>query len=379
MEPDRIIRPTLLLDKNIAIANIRRIVDKCRSGNVILRPHFKTHQSKMVGRWFRDAGIERITVSSVSMADYFISDGWKDVTIAFPYNPREHHLIESLAQRARLTLTIPGLDSASIIARQARSNLDIMIKVDTGYNRSGTAWDNVTAAGRIIEEISGNSNLHIRGLLTHAGNTYKSGSPEKVISDFNESRDRILLLRERLGLSDLIVSVGDTPSASLADDFTGIDELRPGNLVFYDLTQQSAGVCRLQDIAVAMACPVVENRNDHGTIVIYGGSVHLSKESININGSNVYGQLVELNNNGWTETEYPVYVTSLSQEHGIATIPEEMAGRYKPGDIVGILPVHSCLTADIAGSYMLTDGSRADHLSERKSDSNEPEEYPETW
>jgi len=36
---------------------------------------------------------------------------------------------------------------------------------------------------------------------------------------------------------------------------------------------------------------------------------------------------------------------------------------FKIGDIIGILPVHSCLTADLMKEYLLTDGSRADHLS----------------
>ena len=59
---------------------------KAKNNNIIFRPHFKTHQSKKVGEWFREEGVDKITVSSVSMAKYFIEHNWKDITIAFPFN-----------------------------------------------------------------------------------------------------------------------------------------------------------------------------------------------------------------------------------------------------------------------------------------------------
>ncbi len=56
---------------------------------------------------------------------------------------------------------------------------------------------------------------------------------------------------------DIIISYGDSPSCSLADDLNGFDEIRPGNFVYYDVMQYHIGSCQMDDIAVAAACPVV--------------------------------------------------------------------------------------------------------------------------
>ena len=59
-----IVRPTLILDKEVCLRNIERMAEKAKAKNLLFRPHFKTHQSATVGEWFRDAGITAITVSS---------------------------------------------------------------------------------------------------------------------------------------------------------------------------------------------------------------------------------------------------------------------------------------------------------------------------
>jgi len=75
----KIVKPTLLLDEQRAVQNIERMVEKAGKNGVLLRPHFKTHQSAEIGEWFRSRGVHAITVSSVDMAEYFIDHGWKDI------------------------------------------------------------------------------------------------------------------------------------------------------------------------------------------------------------------------------------------------------------------------------------------------------------
>ena len=81
---DTIKKPTLLLNANQTRKNIQWMVQKAGAEDIRLRPHFKTHQSAVIGEWFREAGVTAITVSSVDMAAYFADHGWKDITIAFP-------------------------------------------------------------------------------------------------------------------------------------------------------------------------------------------------------------------------------------------------------------------------------------------------------
>ena len=81
-----IIRPTLVIDKEVCLRNIENMVKKAADHKLRFRPHFKTHQAAKIGEWFKLFGVDAITVSSVRMAEYFASNGWKDITLAFPVN-----------------------------------------------------------------------------------------------------------------------------------------------------------------------------------------------------------------------------------------------------------------------------------------------------
>jgi D-serine deaminase-like pyridoxal phosphate-dependent protein len=50
------------------------------------------------------------------------------------------------------------------------------------------------------------------------------------------------------------------------------------------------------------------------------------------------------------------YVAKLSQEHGILKVTQTQFKNFQVGDLVEIIPVHSCLTANLAKNYFTTDG-----------------------
>ena len=153
------------------------------------------------------------------------------------------------------------------------------------------------------------------------------------------------------------ISLGDTPSSTLCTNFNEVDELRPGNFVFYDLMQQNLGVCSFDDIAVRMVCPVVAKHLSRNEIVIYGGAIHLSQDSIvNINGKKMFGRIVIQKEGEKTLLEPLNYVAKLSQEHGILKVTQTQFKNFQVGDLVEIIPVHSCLTANLAKNYITTDG-----------------------
>src|SRR3990170_7699549 len=111
MNFDLINQPTLLLDPHRCKNNIRKITEKALTQNFQLRPHFKTHQSHMVGSWFRDEGVDKITVSSVGMAAFFAMNDWNDITIAFPVNIRQIEQINNLIETVKLSLLVEDADS----------------------------------------------------------------------------------------------------------------------------------------------------------------------------------------------------------------------------------------------------------------------------
>jgi len=64
-----IIQPTLVLNKTRCLQNIELMAEKAKRHKLSFRPHFKTHQSAEIGSWFRMFGVDKITVSSVNMAN----------------------------------------------------------------------------------------------------------------------------------------------------------------------------------------------------------------------------------------------------------------------------------------------------------------------
>jgi D-serine deaminase-like pyridoxal phosphate-dependent protein len=356
---DDIQKPTLLLDLQKMEANIRRMTEKTSRMGIRFRPHFKTHQSRVIGESFRELGVKRITVSSVDMARYFASAGWRNITIAFPVNLRQLDEIEALAREIKLGLLVESEASAAYLAKHMKAPARIWIEIDTGGRRSGVAWEDYESLYHIVEALKPASNLRLRGLLTHAGHTYAAPSPDEICRTFQRSVATINQSRAALTLRydmEVDVSVGDTPGCTLCEVFGPVDEVRPGNFIFYDAEEYSWGVCRAEDIAVALACPVVAVHPERNEAVLYGGAIHLSKDFFEQDGLRKYGLVSLPEGKGWSEPLPDTYISSLSQEHGVMKSTPDVLAKLNPGDLVMVLPAHSCLTVQAMGAYLTLDG-----------------------
>lgn len=355
--PIQIHKPTLLLNETICKDNIKRMAAKVQQAGVRFRPHFKTHQSGLVGRWFRQEGINAITVSSVSMARYFAAHGWDDICIAFPVNLAEITELNHLAKSIDLKVVVESAKVVDQLGSLLENELGVYIKVDVGAGRTGIPMDNSEKVKQVYERICHFPLMHPEGLLAHAGQTYNTRGIDAIAALTAKAYDQMNSLRLYLDNSDLLLSWGDTPSCSMLIELPPFDEWRPGNFVFYDVMQYHIGACQLSDIALSMACPVVAVHPERNQVVVYGGAVHFSKEFIEADkGFRMYGYVVELTDAGWGEPIAGAWLSGLSQEHGILNMPDHYMNRIKPGDIVGVLPVHSCLTVSCMREMYTTQG-----------------------
>ena len=363
MSPDPfadILRPTLLLDEARARANIARMARKAHAQGIRFRPHFKTHQSIEIGEAFRAEGVRQITVSSLDMAEYFAAAGWDDLTIAFPANLRQMAGLAALARRLHLGLLVESPESAAALGKGLQAPADVWLKVDVGSHRTGLAWDRPEAARAVIAALEGFLHLRLAGLLTHAGHTYTAASPQAVRQIYAETLGRLGELRSRLGLDSLELSVGDTPGCSLVEDFGPAQEIRPGNFVFYDAEQYLLGSCPWEQVAVAVACPLVALHPERQEAVVYGGAIHLSKDFMPYAGQTAYG-LVALpreDGRGWGEPIPGAFVRGLSQEHGLLHLPADAFAGLHVGDLLCVIPAHSCLTVTALGEYRTLEGRK---------------------
>lgn len=355
--------PTLILNEEKCKQNIEFMVEKARKHGLKLRPHFKTHQSHEIGRWFRDKGVSAITVSSVNMAQYFAEDGWEEITIAFPVNIRKIDTLNELASKVKLNVLVSSKETPMLLTTRLKHAVNVYIEIDCGSNRSGFRFDDIETIQKTKMSIVESELLNFIGYYSHAGHTYNARSTDqiktiatKALSDFTSIKKID---------NDVEFCWGDTPSCSVLDNFENIQAISPGNFVFYDVMQNAIGSCDLNKVAVAVCCPIVAKKDDVLEVCIHGGAIHFSKDSIVQDGQAIFG--VPVTNDTW-EPLTGAYVRAVSQEHGIVKLTAQDYDKYQVGDVMYILPIHSCLTAESIGGYLTEAGSGLGHMSKKSRD-----------
>lgn len=353
-----------MVDTARARANIARMARKAVASGTRLRPHFKTHYSAEIGEWFRKAGVTAITVSSTAMAEFFAGHGWTDILIAFAPKRGEFGRLSALGNECELGLLVDSVETVAALAR-AGVSAAVWIDVDVGYHRTGIAFDDDATLLRVVERVCepDAASLHLQGVLTHAGHSYRARSRVEVAMVHDEQRARMLHacnVVTRASPDQVKISIGDTPTCSVADRFDGIDEIRPGNFVFYDVQQLQTGACTVDDLALAVACEVVARYPSRGELVVHGGAVHLSKDHATLrDGTVVFGSVSLWDSGEWRLQPASTYVASVSQEHGVIRLGADL-GVDPPriGDHVLIVPAHACLAANAVRRYVDLDGRR---------------------
>jgi len=351
-----ITRPTLLLDQEKCLENIRRMLHKANKHNLQLRPHFKTHQSPTIGKWFKEAGVDYITVSSLDMAEAFASHGWKHILVAVPANTLELPRINKLAQEIHLELLIAQKEVAVILKKGLTQPVHFFIEVDAGYGRTGVNPGETEEIEQILVQAS--KHLQFTGFYTHAGHSYQARGHEALFSIHQNTLATFKKLKARYHpeYPSLKVVSGDTPTCSAMDHFEWLDALSPGNFVFYDYMQTQIGACGFQDVAVAIACPVIAVYPERDQAVIYGGAVHFSKDHWATEQGKSFGQLLEWDGKNWGEPVEGCYLKEISQEHGKVQLTAEMAKKVRVGDVLCFQPIHACLTANLHQHYLTLEG-----------------------
>ncbi|MDO8967664.1 alanine racemase [Algoriphagus sp.] len=358
---DQITSPTLLISEKITRANIKRMAEKAARNNKKLVPHWKTAQSHEIGNWAKEYGIKEVTASSIKLAEYLCGQGWDNIHIAFPFNPLEIPRLNFLAANQSLSVQLVNPITTRKLVEGLTNPVGFFIEIDAGYGRTGVHIADLGTIEKILRTATQSDKLKFKGFYLHPGHTYYT--PDKA-GIYEQSRQALHMLKMKYQseFPDLVTRIGDTPGCAVTEDFGDIDELGPGNFVFFDLMQAELGSCTKEDIAVCLAVPVVDINFERKEILIHGGGVHLAKDVlVDASGNKNFGEVVYLNETGWTIPADRSYVKSISQEHGLINASDSLLQSVKVGDLLGVLPVHSCMTADCMGEYLSLGGKTIDH------------------
>jgi D-serine deaminase-like pyridoxal phosphate-dependent protein len=347
--------PELILDRSKCLGNIEKMSKIALQHQLSFRPHCKTHQSAEIAGWFREFGVSKITVSSFSMAAYFADHGWEDILVAFPFHPQNIRMLGQIPGTCRISILLDHPDIHPFL-QQVDRKVDFYLDVDTGYGRTGVRSEESTVMEEIIQTAHNNQKLNFAGFYCHAGHSYKTRTTHEREEIHQKARRDLQALKEHFREYAPKVLYGDTPNCSTRTDFRGIDEITPGNFVFYDLVQRSLGSCTTEEIAVAVSCPVVSRYPKERRLLIHGGAVHFSKEILILQEKEIFGEAVRITDTGWDRLESPCYLSGISQEHGVLEHCGALFEQLNSGDNLHILPVHSCLTAHLMRYYRTLEG-----------------------
>jgi len=355
--------PALILDAGRLQRNLARMREKLERHAVALRPHVKTAKSIEVVRRALIGQPGGITVSTLKEAEQFFAHGLNDILYAVGIAPNKlDHVAALRARAADVTVLLDSVEAARMVADRGRAlgiDFPALIEIDCDGHRSGVrpGQPALVEIGRVLNEGRGAS---LRGVMTHAGDSYNCASVDAIRIMAERERAAVVRCAETLrgaGLPCPIVSVGSTPTATFAATFDGVTEVRAGVYMFFDLVMAGLGVCSIDDIAVSVLATVIGHQADKGWIITDAGWMALSRDRGTAKQRIDQGYGLACSVQGVPFDD--LVVIDTNQEHGIIANRRGVsvdAARYPVGTQLRILPNHACATSAQHAAYHVVNG-----------------------
>jgi len=329
--------PAVLVDLDIAEANIDSYQAYCTKHGLELRPHIKTHKMPFLAKRQLEAGAIGITCQKISEAEAMIADGGiDDVLITFNIlGPEKLERLKALAEKVRLSVVADNISTVNGLSKafsQAVTPLTVLVECDTGAQRCGV--NSPEAALDLAQAIDRSPGITFGGLMT-----YPPVGKEAEVQDWlAEARDII----EAAGLEVSVISNGGSPGMWRAENVPATTEYRIGTYVYNDRSLVKRGVCDWGDCALTVLATVVSVPAPDRAVVDAGTKVLTS-------------DLLGMSGHGHVLDRPDIKVDALSEEHGVLradTIDLEV------GDRIRIVPNHVCVVSNMVDEVQLIRGNR---------------------
>jgi D-serine deaminase-like pyridoxal phosphate-dependent protein len=351
--------PCALVDLDVLERNCSRMSARAERLRVKLRPHVKTHKCVDIARIQTRGQSGAITVSTLAEARAFADAGFLDITYAvpvpFPAIPEASALVRQGVHLKLLLDHEATLQELEAFGSAQGVSFPVFLKVDCGYHRAGvdpTREESAAFASRVARS----PHLRLEGLLTHAGHAYRSRSPHEVRQVAEQERAVVAGFAAKLRLAGVPVpevSAGSTPTCCMAEDWTGVTEIRPGNYAFFDAFQVAMGSCSLADaVAFTVLATVIGHYPERGTLLLNAGALALSKDPGPVHMDPDCGFGIPCDAQG--QPICGMRLTSPSQEHSEVEVTDPgLFARFPVGSLLRIIPNHSCLAAGCFERYVV--------------------------
>jgi D-serine deaminase-like pyridoxal phosphate-dependent protein len=361
MELQRLRTPCVLVDRRRVDRNLQRMQELASGRGLRLRPHAKTHKSIRLAQRQIEGGSAGICCAKLGEAEVFAEAGIEDIRLPYPLNPINAERVLDLLDRTRISFIVDSLAVAegwSAAMTQARRQVDVLVKVDVGFHRCGID-PLADGAADLVARVASLPGLRFRGLLSHAGHGYGAASEDDMRTIAANEAATLRRLADDLrarGVEVEEVSVGATPTARYSLQQEGLTEVRPGNYIYFDRTQVSLGAADWDDCALTVLARVV-SKPARDRIILDSGSKTLTNDlARGFVPAPGYGTVLT-SLTGIQHPDTTLSIERLSEEHANVRVASG-SHRLEPGDLVRIVPNHSCVVSNLVDAAWLVDGEQ---------------------
>jgi D-serine deaminase-like pyridoxal phosphate-dependent protein len=290
-----------------------------------------------------------ITVAKVGEAEVMAGAGISDIFIANQItHPLKLKRLKTLHEEINISIGIDHPEQIHILNTffdGIFKPLKVLIEIDSGLNRCGLPVSSKIVG--LAKEILRSGSLELKGIFTHAGQVYGSRSKSEL-QEIGKLEGMLMarayeLLHEN-GIRTEVVSVGSTPTVPFSSKSKIVNEIRPGNYVFYDNIQYTLESCKSEDWALAVLATVISQPVSDRVVVDAGSkALNLDKGAHATQVMKGYGRVLNI------EGE----IIRLSEEHGVIKLNSDK--EIPIGSPILIIPNHACAVANLYDSYNLID------------------------
>lgn len=342
--------PSLLINKDIMIDNLKSMQSFADRNMVSLRPHTKTHKMPVLALLQVELGADGITVAKVEEAEVMASRGLSNIFIANEIVGVEKlERINELSKNINISFGIDSLDQVKQVAsvfkeRPAR----VLVEIEVGENRSGVIEEDLFKS--LLLDIKDRSQLDFLGVFSHDGHSYSAKDLEECIEISIESQKRTLRfaeIAESLGMKPQVISIGSTPSM-LANTpiLPGITEIRPGTYVFLDASQANI-IGSYERNAATVLTTIISKPTDERVVTDVGAKgLTMQRRTVGITATEGLGVIKGYDG---------LFISRVYDEHALI-YNKHFRENISVGDKIEIIPNHICPVVNLYDKAYLVSG-----------------------
>ena len=345
--------PSLLIDEDRALANIRMMQQKADSLGLKLRPHIKTHRMPYFAKLQLETGACGIACAKIGEAEVMAEHGVRDIFIANEViGEDKYERLRQLHHRIHVRI---GIDNEVQLAQMEKvfaaeeRPLEVQIEYEVGEVRTGVTDDEQLI--RLVHAIQACKHVVLKGIFSHEGHTYKAASVadccEKAQAAYAKTVRAAELIRG-MGVELDTVSVGATPSVMHMQDFPGVTELRLGTYIFFDVGQSNA-IGDFSRCAATVLASVISKPQGDRVVLDTGAKALVSQNRpTGICATAGFGAI---------KGAEDITIAALFDEHGVLN-SRKFKELVQVGDKVEVIPSHVCPTVNLYDTAYLVSGGR---------------------